>query len=99
MRELFVYYRIREGAAKSARAAVHAMHEELRALHPGLVVRLLTRREESGASTWMETFADPTAAGSAGIDTAVESDIAVRAMRLVPFIEGPRHVEVFDSVD
>jgi hypothetical protein len=93
MRELFVYYRIREGAATSARAAVVAMHEELRVLRPGLVARLLTRDEPSGTATWMETYA----AAPAGVDAAIESTVAEHAARLVPFIDGARHVEAFDS--
>ncbi|MDQ2734365.1 MAG: DUF4936 family protein [Pseudomonadota bacterium] len=92
MRELFVYYRIREGAAQDARTAVLAMHDALRASHPGLTVRLLTRREDDGTATWMEAYA----MAPSGIDTALESDIALRALRLASFIDGPRHVEAFD---
>ncbi|MDQ2928395.1 MAG: DUF4936 family protein [Pseudomonadota bacterium] len=92
MRELFVYYRIREDAAQDARTAVLDMHGALRGSHPGLTARLLTRREEDGAATWMEAYAMT----PSGIDATLEGDIALRALRLASFIDGPRHVEAFD---
>jgi hypothetical protein len=93
MRELFVYYRVREDATTSARRAVDAVHEALRRRYPSLVARLLTRRDDAGVTTWMETYALP----PAGIDAAIESTIVDMALCLSPFIDGPRHVEVFDA--
>ena len=55
MRELYVYYRIRDDVATRAREALTTMHCELRAAYSGLVTRVLTRRDETGAATWMET--------------------------------------------
>jgi hypothetical protein len=93
MRELFVYYRIRADAASAGRAAVLSMQHELRTAHPGLSARLLTRRDESGAATWMETYARP----PSGIDATLQDDIDLRATRLPSFIEGSRHVEAFEN--
>ena len=93
MRELFIYYRVRQDATTAARRAVDALHEELRRRYPSLVVRLLTRHDEAGAPMWMETYAMP----PAGVDPGLESAIADVATSLLPFIEGPRHVEAFDA--
>jgi hypothetical protein len=94
MRELFIYYRVREADAGAARNAVMAMHDTLRSSHSGLRARLLIRRGDD-VQTWMETYA--TAAGSPGIDAALEALIEARARDLVPFIDGTRHVEAFDA--
>ncbi len=96
MRELFIYYRVRDTDATPAREAVGAMQYELRTARPGLLARLLIRQDEAkGSQTWMETYsAGP---GSAGIDIACEALIESHAKALVPFIEGARHVEAFDA--
>jgi hypothetical protein len=97
MRELYIYYRIREGAAEQAGAAVRMMQRELRAAHPGLVARLLTRGGASGTATWMEAYALREAAASAGVDARIEGAIAEGALALAPFIDGSRHVEAFEG--
>jgi hypothetical protein len=98
MRELYVYYRIRDDVATRAREALTTMHFELRAAYSGLVTRVLTRRDETGAATWMETYAlTGSESGSAGIDARIEDAIAKQASALGSFIDGPRHVEAFDS--
>jgi hypothetical protein len=97
MRELFVYYRVRADGIGAAREAVLLMQRELRATFPELEARLLTRAEGTGSATWMETYAAPTASAGSGIDAQIEAAIATRAHALQAFIEGPRHVEIFDS--
>ena len=94
MRELFVYYRIRDADAAAARGAVAAMQDTLRSSRPGLHARLLIRREDRG-QTWMETYS--TSAASSGIDAAFEALIEVHARDLASFIDGTRHVEAFDA--
>lgn len=94
MRELFIYYRVRNADARAARNAVVAMHDALRSSRPGLRARLLIRRED-GTQTWMETYS--TSAESTGIDTAFEATIEGHAKDLAPFIDGTRHVEAFDA--
>jgi hypothetical protein len=98
MRELFIYYRVPVASAAKAREAVQAMQRELRAEHPELVARLLTRALADGTETWMETYAlDSRHGPMAGIDAYIESAITQRAATLSPFIDGPRHHESFDS--
>jgi hypothetical protein len=97
MRELFIYYQVREDVASQARGAVVAMQRSLGAAHPGLIARLLTRREADGGATWMESYALEPSNGSTGIDAQIEASIAGSATTLSPFIDGPRHVETFDS--
>ena len=92
MRELYVYYRVPEGAVEAAAHDVAVLHAELRAAWPGLDARLLRRPEASrGQQTWMETYARP----SDGVDAALQVDIEARAARLLTHLAGPRHVEVF----
>lgn len=96
MRELFVYYRVRDADAARARKAVVAMQDELRATRRGLQARLLVRQGEAdGPQTWMETYS--AGSGSAGIDVACEALIEAHAIRLAPLIDGSRHVEAFDA--
>lgn len=96
MRELFIYYRVRNADATRVRKAVVAMQDELRAGHPALHTRLLIRQGEGdGPQTWMETYSG--GSGSAGIDAAVEALIEAHAKRLAPFIDGARHIEAFDA--
>ena len=102
MRELFVYYRVREADAAAAREAVSAMQNELRSAHPGLRARLLTRQGAgagagAGAQTWMETYSLGT--GSEGVDAAFEALIETRAASLACLIDGSRHVEAFSADD
>jgi hypothetical protein len=98
VRELYVYYRVRSAHAADARRAVAAMQRELRALYPGLEARLLTRDiDDDGAPTWMETYALDKAEASRGVGPDVERAIEAHALPLLPFVDGPRHVEAFHS--
>lgn len=96
MRELFIYYRVRDTDVAEAREAVGAMQRELRRSRPGLQARLMTRQGgDGGTQTWMETYSLVDDAG--GIDAGVESVIETHAMSLARFIDGSRHVEAFES--
>jgi len=93
MRELFVYYRVRELDAVSARATVLGMQADLS--HPQLHARLLTRSEpDIGTQTWMETYA---LAAGPGIDADLQALIEASALPLARLIDGARHVEAFDT--
>ncbi len=94
MRELFIYYRVRDADVAGARGAVEAMQKALRSFRPELRARLLIRGED-GHQTWMETYS--TSAESLGIDAAFEALIEAHAKDLAPFIDGTRHVEAFDT--
>jgi Domain of unknown function (DUF4936) len=96
-RELFVWYRVREGQRSEALAAVRAMQRSLVAEWPGLQARLLTRAGTNSAATWMETYARAGAGSSTGIDGAVTSAIEAAAQSLATLIDGDRHSEAFES--
>jgi hypothetical protein len=99
VRELFVYYQVREDSIAAAREAVSRMQRELRVAHPGLVARLMTRRDGAASTqTWMETYALRNVQGD-DLDASIENAIASQATSLTPFIDGPRHVEAFHSDD
>ena len=96
MRELFVYYRIETANAAAARDAVAAMHARLRALHPGLVARLLVRDDDgSGSRPWLETYA--LARSGEGVDRRLEAAIEADAAAWAHLRAGPRHVEAFTA--
>jgi len=97
MRELFVYYRVRDADVAAARQAVQAMQDGLRAAHSGLEARLLVRAGEGEASqTWMETYALPGA--REGIGPGLEERIEAQAATWAQLVAGPRHVEAFVPV-
>lgn len=90
-RGLFIYYRVAQNDTAAALQAAQAVQCELRARHPGLKAELWRRPEtKDGMHTWMEiyTHAD-------GIDAALEQRIEAAAEAVSPWIQGPRHVEVF----
>jgi len=91
--ELYIYYRVRAPQAPAARVAVLQMQSALRAAHPALVARWLRRPDEDqGLQTWMETYAIE----AGGVTDAMRARIeAQAALVLQPFIDGPRHTEVF----
>ncbi|NUZ08036.1 DUF4936 family protein [Piscinibacter koreensis] len=103
MRELFVYYRVSPGNADAAYAAVDRLQTGLVAEFPGLQARVLRRPIPPNApatalQTWMEVYAMDAQAGGAGVDESVQQAIETRAERVRPFIEGPRHVEAFETI-
>lgn len=93
MRELYIYYRVSSRDEPAALQAASSMQERLRERHPGLAARLLRRPEPGadGLQTWMETYALP----GAGVNTALENEIAEAASAWAAYISGPRHCEVF----
>jgi hypothetical protein len=98
VRELFVWYRVRDERIADARAAVQAMQDALAVRWPGLHARLLTRDDAGGGGqTWMETYSRDAGAagGSDGIDAGIEQAIATAARSLAALLDGTRHVEAF----
>jgi hypothetical protein len=96
MRELFVYYRVRADKAAEVLAAVQRLQQELCERHPGLSARRLCRPASGdGVQTCMETYAVSAKADAQGVGPALERDIETCARPLLPFLEGPRHVEAF----
>jgi hypothetical protein len=98
MRELFVYYRIHRDQAAAAKGQVRLLQAALRARHAGLQTRLLRRPETiDDLQTWMECYAAPAVPG--GISGCVQADIEAAAAALTPWVEGVRHVELFEALD
>ena len=96
MRELYVYYRVREADAVAAEADARRLQSMLRAKNPGLLTRLLRRPVASdGLSTWMEVYATDAVAEPAGVSAALQAEIEREAARQLTLIDGARHVEVF----
>jgi hypothetical protein len=94
MRELYVYYRVREAEAAAAQRDIESLQAELRAIHVGLDARLLRRPEANdGLLTWMEIYARPT--DPRGVDEMLQAEIEARAVNHGKHLEWPRHVEVF----
>ena len=102
MRELFVYYRVRPEAADAAYAAVDRLQTAVIAEFPGLQARVLRRPIPPNApptalQTWMEIYAMHPQGGGAGVDPSMQKVIETNAALLASFIEGGRHVEVFET--
>jgi thiamine pyrophosphate-dependent acetolactate synthase large subunit-like protein len=100
MRELFIYYRSQVRHAAAVEAAVRDMQSVLRARHPALEARWLRRiDDDSDRMTWMETYrAASPALHPQGVQAELQREIETLAARHVaPWIDGTRHVEVFDT--
>ena len=94
MRSLFIYYRVAVTRAAAAFQAAQALQLELRDRHPGLVAVLWRRPgEQDGMQTWMETYTHPE-----GVSPELEALIIAAAQNFQrDWIQGPRHVEVFEQ--
>lgn len=102
MRELFVYYRVSVANAGAARVAVLGFQARLHSLHPELSARLLCRPGTvDGRHTWMETYATDPRRAPEGVDAQLQAAIEAEATAaLQPWLDGPRHTEVFiESTD
>jgi hypothetical protein len=98
-RELFVYYRVDEGAWAQASAAVGAFQQSLRQAHPELRTRVLRRPQPRGGQvTLMEMYALDTASCPEGIDDTWLARIESAAIVMRRWQHGERHVEWFDPV-
>jgi hypothetical protein len=101
VRELFVWYRVRDDRIAEALAGVRAMQDSLARAWPGLRSRLLTRADGSGVETWMEAYSvDAVAApiGHVGIDADIERAIEAAALPLAALLDSVRHAEAFATI-
>lgn len=65
--------------------------------HPGLQARLLCRPEAvDGVQTWMETYSSLPMQPACDINPALQADIETGAPELLPWLDGRRHVEIFE---
>ncbi len=90
---LYVYWRCAAADLPQALAATRQAQSDLRRLEPGLCTSLLTRADESGAQrTVMETYTCAT-----GLGAALQARVlAAAALASAMWLQGERHVEVFD---
>ena len=93
-RALYVYYRVAQRDLPAVARAVRVVQARWCARHSGLCADLLQRADEGTAAehvTLMETYARPGGVSSA-LQAAIEMELAAV---LAPWLQGPRHVEVF----
>jgi Domain of unknown function (DUF4936) len=94
-RQLFIYWKTPRVTVAQARSAAEEMQAQLRSARPGLLTRLYLRVDEPGVgATLMETYAVP----GAGVDQALQAQIAHTAQALAPWCSNGRHVEVFEEL-
>lgn len=95
-RRVYVYYRVQAADLVDAVQAARALQAQLRDRWPGLQAELLARPEAGSddARTLMEVYALDAEPG--GLDAPRQAAIeAAAAQALAPWLQGPRHVEVF----
>ena len=89
MRDLYIYYQVRDADSGALLARVQAIQASLAARH-GVAVGLKRRpQSKDGMQTWMEIY---TATGD-GFDAAL--DAALQEAGVSAMINGERHTEVF----
>jgi DNA-binding GntR family transcriptional regulator len=89
MIDLYVYYKVRDGAADALAPRVRALQQDI-AARQGVHGQLKRRPEaRDGLQTWMEVYP--------GVDEAFASLLAqaVENSGLASLLAGPRHAEVF----
>ena len=92
---LYIYYRIAEADLAAVLAAVHDLQQTLLAAQPGLRAELLRRPGlQDGQITLLEIYAH-----AHGMHEPLAQWIERRAAAtLAPWLQGPRHVERFESL-
>ncbi|WP_374580783.1 DUF4936 family protein [Pseudoduganella sp.] len=91
--DLYVYYKVQDAVAADLQAAVIAMQAGLAAAH-GVAPQLKRRPPAAdGPQTWMEVYPS---VDSAAFSAALEA--AVAQAGLARWIDGPRHVEIFEDL-
>jgi len=89
---LFIYFRLTSSSAPQALQQLGAMQADLRARHPGLTARLLTRTDgrDGPEPTWMEIYEH-----AHGLSEAFLTDLDAAVLALPAGLIGPRHTESF----
>ena len=89
---LFIYFKLPGSHASQALPKLVDMQADLRARHPGLTARLLTRVDGMGRAelTWMEIYEHPQ-----GLSEAFLADLQTGVQALPAGLIGPRHTESF----
>jgi len=91
--DFYVYYKVQAAHAAGLQEAVIAMQSALAMAH-GVAPQLKRRPQAAeGVQTWMEVYP---AAGGEGFLATLDA-AAIRA-GLAQWIDGPRHVEIFEDL-
>ncbi len=91
--DFYVYYKVQAAHAAGLQAAVIAMQSALSAAH-GVAPQLKRRPQAAeGVQTWMEVY--PSVAGAAFL---VQLDAAAARAGIAQWIDGARHVEMFEDL-
>lgn len=96
-RQLFIYWRCETAAATAAVAAARRMQQDLCQRHPALLARLFRRcdgHDAAASCTLMETYAVP----APGVGAELQAELLAAGSELLPWLAGPRHVEVFEPL-
>lgn len=100
-RRLFIYYRLRERDLCVACEAVRKVQQTLRTQHRGLNTELLAApgADVKGLRTVMEMYLVDVHVSPRGVDEALQADIEASLKPVLqPWLQGARHVEVFDEL-
>lgn len=101
-RQLFIYWRCASAQAAAAQAATRDLQTALCLRHPGLSAELFARLHDTqapaGEVTLMEVYAfrRPQPGLEAGVSDALQAEVAAASELLRPWLNGARHVEVFE---
>ncbi|XLZ71363.1 DUF4936 family protein [Massilia sp. SR12] len=91
--DFYVYYKVQDAVAADLQAAVIAMQAALASAH-GVAPQLKRRPPAAaGVQTWMEVYP--------GVDPAAFAqalDAAAAQAGLARWLDGPRHVELFEDL-
>jgi len=91
--DFYVYYKVQAAHAVGLQEAVIAMQSALAAVH-GIAPQLKRRPHAAdGVQTWMEVYP-----GVVAESFLASLDAAVAKAALVQWIEGARHVEIFEEL-
>ena len=92
---VYVYWRCAAADLPQALAATRQAQSDLQRSEPGLCINLLIRADENGAQrTVMETYTC-----ASGLGAALQARVlAAAAPASATWLQGERHVEVFDPV-
>lgn len=93
--ECYVYWRLRAETLPAAARAMAAFQEQLRARHPGLQARLLSKMDSGDAeATLMEVYTLP-----GGVSSTLDQAVADEGGRVAaPWCLGQRHIERFSPL-
>lgn len=98
-RRLFIYYRLKEHELRAACEAVRQVQQALQHDHRGLSAELLAGAGADGLRTVMETYVVDARINAGGVQEPLQAAIEAALQTAVrPWLQGARHVEVFEDL-